>query len=329
MGGAINLGLDMKKKIRRLLGFIVHHLLSERWVRIIKKPALLPGYYKMFSDEIEPIIDSIPNEEMKDSEYWEVILRKSVHILDKGLCRQDFEPGHSAQWYETAKIALGKIGYPPELDPSVEWASSKIKEYEVRQTNPTISEQSFTANVVSEDDYHALLKVIQGRRSIRNFSNQPVESKKLNTIINVINWSPSSCNRQPAKVFIAEEAELVRQCAKTCAGATCFSGDGACFIAFCADLRPYNLPEEFLLPDLDLGLGIQNCLLVAHALGISMTLLSWAQHTSEDDQLLRKLLKIPTHYRIVINCLAGYPSQWTDVPARKSLDATLVNITGD
>jgi nitroreductase len=266
--------------------------------------------------------DSTQKRHDSEPEYWAAMLRKCVHILDKGLQRPDFEPGHSKQWYEAASVALDELGNRHNSDPSVAWAKEKIAEYERRQINP-VPPKSIETKYVSEEDCNTLIRMIQGRRSVRNYANRPVEIDKLKIIIEAVNWSPTSCNRQPAKVFIATEAELVKQCAKTCAGATCFSGDSACFISFCADMRVYNLPEEFLLPNLDIGLGIQNCLLVAHALGISMTLLSWAQHTHEDDKNLRTLLGIPAHYRIVVNALMGYPSEFPASPARKSLEATL------
>jgi nitroreductase len=260
-----------------------------------------------------------------DPEYLIAMLRKCVHILDKGLQRPDFEPGHSKQWHEAASLVLDKLGNQNDSNPSIIWAKEKIAEYERRQFNPALPKSAET-KYISKDDYNTLVRLIHGRRSVRHYTNRPIEIDKLNIIVDAINWSPTSCNRQPAKVFIATEPELVKQCAKTCAGATCFSGDGAYFISFCADMRVYNLPEEFLLPNLDIGLGIQNCLLLAYALGLSMTLLSWAQHTHEEDKNLRTILDIPAYYRIVVNALIGYPTHLGESPARKTLASTAVYV---
>lgn len=257
-----------------------------------------------------------------DPEYWASMLRKYVHILDKGLNRPDFELGHSRQCYEAAINAFGKIRPPYDSDPSVMWARKKVAEYEQRQINP-VSPGVSEIKPNSEDDYNTLMRLIRGRRSVRTYAARAVEIDKLKTIVEAVNWSPSSCNRQPAKVFIAANPSLAVECAKTCAGATCFSGE-ACFVSFCADMRVYNLPEEFLLPNLDIGLGIQNCLLVAHTLGISMTLLSWSQHTHEEDGKLRLLLGIPPHCRVIVNALSGYPALEAEPPARKGLEQTLV-----
>jgi glycosyltransferase involved in cell wall biosynthesis len=309
--------------LRKFLGKAIRAFLPARWIRILRDPVLLPGYYKNLAHEIEPMLDSVQTRHNNAPEYLTAMLRKYVHILDKGLDRPDFEPGHSKQWYKAAAAALDELGNNYDSDPSVTWAKEKVLEYEQRQINPARPE-SREQKRVSEEDYHTLIRMIKERRSVRDYATRPIEIDKLKIIIEALNWSPTSCNRQPAKAFIANEPELVRQCAQTCAGATCFSGEGACFISFCADMRVYNLPDEYLIPDLDLGLGIQNCLLVAHALGLSMTLLSWAQHTREDDAKLRNLLGIPSHYRIVVNSLSGYPAHVAETPPRKTLESTAV-----
>lgn len=108
----------------------------------------------------------------------------------------------------------------------------------------------------------------------------------------------------------------------TCAGATCFSGMASAFFCFCADVRVYEMPHEVMLPYVDIGLGVQNCALAAHCLGVSLTMLTWAQHASEDDLKLRRLLQIPDYCLIVVNAVGGYPDGGTEVPARKRFEAT-------
>lgn len=310
------------KIIRKLLGPIIRSVLPPRWIRIIRHPILLPHYYRAFANEIEPALDKVHTNHNSETDYFLAMLRKYVHILDKSLHRPDFEPGHSKQWYEASTNALSELNKRNVIDQTVIWAKEKIAEYERRQIN-NIKPQAVETSNYFKEDLNTLMRIIQGRRSIRNFTNQPIETDKLKIIIEAVNWSPTSCNRQPAKVFVAKDRELIQQCSSTCAGATCFNGDAACFIAFCADMRGYNMPEEFLLPDLDIGLGIQNCLLVAHTIGISVTLLTWAQHSIDDDKKLRSLLNIPSYYRIIVNALMGYPTDMPTTPARKSIYDTL------
>ena len=84
------------------------------------------------------------------------------------------------------------------------------------------------------------------------------------------------------------------------------------------------MPNEILLPIIDVSLGIQNCCLIAHCLGLSLTLLSWAQHTEEDDKNLRNFLGIPEYYQIIVNGALGYPEHNVPIPYRKLLKTTYV-----
>jgi nitroreductase len=169
-----------------------------------------------------------------------------------------------------------------------------------------------------------LLEAIKARRSIRQFRDEPVDVHTVEAIVEVVNWSPTSCNRQPAKVFATNSPSLARSCLATCQGATGFSEFVPCFLSFCADPRSYWLPRELELPLMDVSLGVQNCCLMAHSQGLSLTLLSWANHTDDDERVLRDLLAIPDHFKIVVNGALGYPEHDVPVPLRKPIESTLV-----
>ena len=256
-----------------------------------------------------------------DEEFWAAQLRKSAHILDKGLQRGDYEAGHGQRLYKAAKDALARLQSPEvREDPSVVWARHKIQEYEGRQTHPG----SFAILPLEQAgvSYENLRDLIRSRRSARKYSARPVADEDLRRIIEVVSWSPSSCNRQPAMVFATNDQSLVEKCMSTCAGATCFTGMATAFFCFGADIRVYEMPHELILPYVDVAMGAQNCTLAAHCLGISLTMLTWAQHTPEDDLKLRQLLDIPDHCLIVVNAVGGYPDGGTEIPPRKRFSST-------
>jgi nitroreductase len=217
-----------------------------------------------------------------------------------------------------AREALGKITDDKlTKDPSVIWARNKILEYETFQNQVSRYSDSipFTSTTCT---YEQLYDVIRTRRSIRTFDDRMVPKSDIEKIVSVVNWAPASCNRQTVKVYIANSPEIIQKCISTNNGATCLGDFIPCFISFCADLRPYEMPQEMTLPILDAALGIQNCCLVAHSLGIGMTLLNWTHHTDEQATLLRKIMGIPPYFRIIANAVLGYPAQGAPLPARKS-----------
>lgn len=301
-----------------LLRSLVYKILPHRWIWAARL-AVVPGPYREILKQAELAIE-LP-EELQDDDYRAQKLRKFAHILDKGLQRPDSEPGHSEIWHERALEMLSGIQDPDILqDESVQWARERIEEYDRLQAGHRPEHADFEAH----GDYEQITALIRQRRSIRFYDERPVDLMTIEKVVEVVNWSPTSCNRQTARVFVANEPPIVQACLGACAGATNFSQYVPVFLCFCADVRPYTMPKELFLPILDVALGIQNSTLVAHSLGLSITLLTWAQHTSEDDRNLRKLLNIPSYYQIVVNGAMGYPAYQTPTPHRKSLASTLV-----
>lgn len=304
----------MKRFLRSLVNKVVPH----RWMWAARL-AFVPGSYREILKNMESVIE-LP-EELRDDDYRAQRLRKFAHILDKGLQRLDSEPGHSQVWYDRARGMLSQIQAPDVLqDESVAWARARIQDYERLQDGHRPAHTEFETC----GGYEQLSTLIRQRRSIRFYGEQPVDLHTIEKVVEVVNWSSTSCNRQTAKVFVVNELPLVQACLGTCVGATNFSEYVPVFFCFCADLRAYTMPHELYLPVLDVALGVQNSALIAHSLGLSITLLTWAQHTPEDDRKLRELLGIPSYYQIVVNGVMGYPAFETPTPLRKSMASTLV-----
>lgn len=302
----------------RLFKKWIVNLLPLKMRRWLFHPMVVSNSYRDEIDLAESVLLMRHDGANLDSEFWAAMLRKYCHILDKGLQRCDCEAGHSKDFYSLARETLGKINDKRVLDdPSIIWARNKIIEYGEFQEK-TCRDSENTPFVSTTCTYDQLHDVIQTRRSVRMFEDRPVARTDIEKIASVINWAPASCNRQTAKVFIADSPEIVQKCIRSNSGATCLSDNIPCFMSFCVDLRPYDMPHEMTLPILDTALGIQNCCLAAQSLGIGMTLLNWTHHTDEQDKLLRETLGIPTYFRVVANAVLGYPAQGPPVPVRKS-----------
>gem|GEM_PF-1186973 len=300
-----------------------------KWVRpLLAHPVirflLVHYYYRDVIRSSERVFQLRRKLEQQGESFWANDLRKHAHILDKGLQRCDWEPGHSAAAYDAARHAMSKIHSEDLLgDASIQWAGKKIQEYEGRRAcHPTRT--TFARTSCSYED---LVDVMKTRRSIRRFKKHPVDDSTIRKIVDVINWSPTSCHRQTAKVYISNDPDRVRKCMDLCAGSSGFGDYIPLFFCFCSDMRAYQMPVELSLPFIDVSLGIQNCTLVAHTLGISLTLMSWAQSTEKEDRRMRKLLRIPADDAIIVNAVGGYPACGADIPARKSLTSTMTLIS--
>lgn len=301
---------------------ILYKVLGVKLTRIL----FISRHYMDIMEFGDRINDLQKDEGYFDDHMWAAKLRRLAHMIDKGIQIDGYEIGRSLRYYDEAQNLLGRIKSADVLkDPSVIWAKKKLREYEVKQKGPP---QKLNHPVPKTNcSYENLLNAIMTRRSCRNFSRKPVPDDILKKVIKVIDWAPTSCNRQTAQVFATNNPELVRECMANCSGATCFSDYVPVFFSFCSDARAYSIPKELVMPYIDISLGIQNCNLTAHSLGLSLTLLTWTGRTEQEEKNLRQLLRIPKYCEIVVNGVAGYPQAGVDVPLRKSLDHTLYIIT--
>ena len=306
--------ISIRGCLNRLVRAIFRRLSDNRFIRTL----LSLYFYRKWVLPCEATIAVCKRQETLDEFYWMGKLRQYAHIIDKGLHRQDVSRGHGERVCRLAKNALTHIQSPWAMcDPSVKWAAEKIRLYEEYQSGESAGiKREYTGTTCKYED---LLNAIKTRRSIRYYLNKPVPTEIVEAIADVVDWSPTSCDRQPARIYATNEPDTVRQCVELHAGAACFAKIYApLFLTFCADARLYALPAELAMPYIDVALGAQNCVLVAHTLGISLTLLTCGNWKDWQEHKFRNLLGIPQHLRIVVSAVGGYPDGGAEVPARKN-----------
>lgn len=298
------------KILRRLLPFKYYKLVANGFI-------IVPSYYKSIIEDAEKYM----NLSLLDSPEKDVLLmRKYAHILDKGLHRRDAEPGHSKSVYENLKLQIGKLSKTKySKDATYIWAESKLKKYEMLQRDPKSFEPFCGESVTSQISYENLFSLIKQRRSNRVFKEQRISEDVIRHLKEVANWAASSCNKQPIQLFVTNNPDLSKKCLACCKGGTGFSDYIPSFWVFTADCRGYVWPTEMYLPVLDTGLGIQNVFLTAYTMNISGTILTWAQKSEQEEQLLREFLNIPKEYIIVCCAVMGYAEYSYCTPQRKNV----------
>lgn len=304
----------MKARVKKLARTMLSLFPRNRYIRMLSTC----HRYRRWILHSEAAIALQGREAELDESYWMGKLRQYAHVVDKGLQRGDFSKGHGTLAYTLAVAALSHIkSQAGSSDPSIEWAARKIRDYEAFQSSR--GERCVTEYVRSTCTYEDLLDVIKTRRSIRRYVDRPVEDETIDKIASVLDWAPTSCNRQPARVCATNNPEIVRRCVELHRGAACFTDIYApLFLTFCADTRVYEMPVELALPHVDVALGVQNCLLVAHSLGISLTPLTCATLGDRQEHELRTIFGVPQHFEVVISAVGGYVDVGAEVPPRKN-----------
>lgn len=155
------------------------------------------------------------------------------------------------------------------------------------------------------------------RRSVRKYSDRPVEDEKLDKVLTAGLFAPTGMNNQlPVLVAVRDKAtrdELSRMNAAVMGA----SGDpfyGApCVIVVLSD------PERMTWVE-DGSLVLGNLMNAAHSLGLGSCWIHRAKEcfdTPEGKELLRAW-GVPENYRGVGNCILGYAAEEPEAKPRKS-----------
>ena len=173
------------------------------------------------------------------------------------------------------------------------------------------------------------IEAIKTRRSVRKFSDRPVEPEKLKTVLEAAQMAPSWANMQCSRFVVVQDREVRARISELSYVAEFFASKGyksnpaqkalaeaPLVIVACAEPeRSGNMRgQEYYLTDV--GIATENLMLAAHALGLGSVFVGVF-----DEDELRTLLQIPRSVRIVGLFPLGYPQgEMKAGPPRKALE---------
>lgn len=158
-----------------------------------------------------------------------------------------------------------------------------------------------------------VLSAMQGRRSIRKYSNKPVEEEKLLKVLEAARLSPSAKNQQNWKFTVVQDGEIRERLTEAIGQP--FVGE-APIILVCCGTEPESImrcgqPRYTV----DLSIATAYMILEAYEQGLGTCWLG-----SFDEGKVKEVLNIPKEVRVVSITPLGYPSESPSQRARKTLD---------
>lgn len=158
-----------------------------------------------------------------------------------------------------------------------------------------------------------VLSAIQGRRSIRKYSNKPVEDEKLLKILEAARLAPSARNRQNWKFIIVKDSKIRKELTETIGQP--FVGE-APIILVCCGTEPESIMKcgqpRYTV---DLSIATAYMILEAYEQGLGTCWLG-----KFDEGMVKKVLDIPENIRVVAITPLGYPEESPLQKPRKRLD---------
>ena len=173
-------------------------------------------------------------------------------------------------------------------------------------------------------------ELIDQRQSVRKYQDKPVESEKIEKLIEAVHVAPSACNSQPWKLIIVDEAELKNEVARATFSKTIsfnkFAIQAPVIAVFViekatliAQIGGSIKNQEY--PYYDIGIAAAHFCLQATELGLGTCMIGWF-----DEKKIQKLLNIPEKRKVGLVITLGYPPD--DYKLRKKIRKPVKEICG-
>jgi 5,6-dimethylbenzimidazole synthase len=196
-------------------------------------------------------------------------------------------------------------------------------------------------------DAQALLDLMRRRRTVRQFSTEPIGRDDILQVLEAARWAPTGANSQPCEfVIVTERAALEqidqalrerrqRRMALRAGAAERYAlpskdglADGSALIVVCADPRarwafPSSARQDITVAEpvytywASIGAVVENIHLAAAALGLGIV---WISTDPDMALTLRELLAVPETLDIVFCLPIGRPARQPQTPSRRPLE---------
>ena len=146
-----------------------------------------------------------------------------------------------------------------------------------------------------------LLPAIETHRTVRQFSEQPIEENELKKILEAGRAAPSAKNRQPWRFVVITDNDVKKRLEAAAYGQE-HIGSAPVVIALGTTNVDYKMPNGQLSYPIDLSFAASFMILQAGAEGIGSCVV-----TTYNEPEVREILTVPYSMRIVMLIAFGYP----------------------
>jgi nitroreductase len=157
-----------------------------------------------------------------------------------------------------------------------------------------------------------VLEAITTRRSVREFTEQPVEEETIKTLLEAARWAPSGLNNQPWRFIVIRKPETIQALSQLTKYSKVVSGAPLLIAVFLDHREVYHHLKDAQA----VGAAIENLLLAAHSLKLGAVWLGEILNRSED---VKTLLAAPEEWELMAVVAAGHPVEKNRVSTRRKL----------
>lgn len=162
------------------------------------------------------------------------------------------------------------------------------------------------------------LSLIRQRRSIRKYLKKPIESEKIDLLIEAALRAPSSRSLNPWEFIIIDQPELLEKLAKSKKHSASFLKDAPLGIVVCADPQKCDVWIE------DASIASIYIQLAAESLGLGSCWIQIRERMHDAaktaGEYIREILDIPGNLKVESIIAIGYPDEKINPRPKEELD---------
>lgn len=275
-----------------------------------------------------------------------VELRRNVHRLEKGILmrprRDVFARDYVLETVEFYENAVGGGADAPAIDPGeLAWARDVLAEYfalvspgdplvdrararfdQVRavDTDGTARPYAQGSIVPSGVTYEQFLALAQQRRSVRWFTDEPVDRDTIDLAITAARQAPTACNRLPYEFEVFDDPEQVRTVSAIPFGAAGYAHQIPTLVVVKGRLDSYFSPRDRHVPYIDASLAAMSFMFALETLGLSSSVINWPDFEPLERKMA-KTLGLAPYERVIMLIAVGHadPTALVAYSQKKSL----------
>lgn len=148
------------------------------------------------------------------------------------------------------------------------------------------------------------LDAIMSRRSIRNYTGQPISGEDIETILRAAMAAPSAGNQQSWRFIVVTDREQLTRLSTATPYCRMIAEAGAALVV-CGDTREEKHPGYWVQ---DCSAAIQNALVTVHAIGLGAVWIG-VYPVEERVENVRKICEVPDGVIPMSMLAIGYPAE--------------------
>ncbi|MFO7906210.1 MAG: nitroreductase family protein [Planctomycetota bacterium] len=168
---------------------------------------------------------------------------------------------------------------------------------------------------------NGFLDLAAWRRSVRAYTNRPVEPEKILRCLEAARLAPSACNAQPWRFVVVDDPVLREQVASRAAAGivpmNSFARQAPVLVVVVMERANFtsrfgSVVKAKSFPLVDIGIAAEHFCLQATEEGLGTCILGWF-----DERGVRALLEIPRRSRPILILTLGYPADGPNRPKKR------------